>query len=130
MLFALIVHGGPSGAASSLAALRFADALLAGGHTIARVFFHGDGAAHGNAMLITPPSETDIPARWQVLSQQHGVELLACVGSATRRGVVDQREATRHDLSGASLREGFELAGLGQLVDAALRCDRVISFGG
>lgn len=129
MLFALMVHGGPSGAASSLAALRFAEALLAEGHTIARVFFHGDGAAHGNAMLITPASETDIPARWQALSQ-HGVELLACVGSATRRGVVDQREATRLGLPAASLREGFELAGLGQLVDAALRCDRVISFGG
>jgi tRNA 2-thiouridine synthesizing protein D len=130
MLFALMVHGGPSGAASGLAALRFAEALLAEGHTIARVFFHGDGATHGNAMLITPASETDIPARWQALSQQHGVELLACVGSATRRGVVDQREATRHSLPAASLRERFELAGLGQLVDAALRCDRVISFGG
>jgi sulfur relay (sulfurtransferase) complex TusBCD TusD component (DsrE family) len=28
------------------------------------------------------------------------------------------------------LRTGFELAGLGQLVDAALGCDRVVSFGG
>jgi len=130
VLFALMVHGGPSAAASSLAALRFAEALLAEGHAIARVFFHGDGAAHANAMLVTPSSEADLPARWQVLAQQHGVELLACVGSATRRGVVDVREAARHGLPGASLREGFELAGLGQLVDAALRCDRVISFGG
>lgn len=130
MLFTLLVHGGPSGAPSSLAALRFAEALLATGHSLARVFFHGDGAAHGNAMLVSPASETDLPAAWQALAQQHGVELLACVGSAMRRGVLDAREAARYGLPASSLREGFELAGLGQLVDAALRCDRLISFGG
>jgi tRNA 2-thiouridine synthesizing protein D len=130
MLFALLVHGGPAGAPSSLAALRFAESLLAGGHSIARVFFHGDGAAHGNVMLVSPASETDLPAGWQALARQHGVELLACVGSATRRGVLDTREAARHGAPASTLREGFELAGLGQLVDAALRCDRLISFGG
>jgi tRNA 2-thiouridine synthesizing protein D len=130
VLFALLVHGGPGGVASSLAALRFAETLLAEGHAISRVFFQGDGAAHGNAMLVTPPTETDLPARWQSLARQHGVELLACVGSATRRGVLDAREAARHGLPASSLREGFELAGLGQLVDAALRCDRLVSFGG
>ncbi len=130
MLFALLVHGGPTGAPSSLAALRFAESLLAGGHSIARVFFHGDGAALGNVMLVSPASETDLPDGWQALARQHGVELLACVGSATRRGVLDTREAARHGLPASTLREGFELAGLGQLVDAALRCDRLISFGG
>ena len=130
MRFALLVHGSPSGAASSLAALRFAETVLSAGHAIARVFFHGDGATHADAMRVTPTGATDIPARWQALAREHGVELLACVGSATRRGVMDAREAKRHGLSSSTLRTGFELAGLGQLVDAALGCDRVVSFGG
>ena len=130
MNFALLVHGAPSVAASSLSALRFAETLLAEGHSITRVFFHGDGAAHANAALVPAPNETDLPARWQALARMHGMELLACVGSAARRGVLDSREAARHGIEGGSLREGFELAGLGQLVDAALRCDRIVSFGG
>ena len=130
MRFALLVHGSPCGSASSLAAVRFAETLLAEGHSIGRVFFHGDGAAHANAALMPSTNEADLPARWQALARAHGVELLACVGSAARRGVVDAREAARQGLAGSTVREGFERAGLGQLVDAALRCDRVVSFGG
>lgn len=130
MRFALLVHGAPTGAPSSRAALRFAETLLAEGHAITRVFFHGDGAAHANVAALTPASETDIPARWQAIAREHGVELLACVGSATRRGALDAREGARRGLPAGTVREGFELAGLGQLVDAALHCDRLVSFGG
>lgn len=130
MRFALLVHGAPGSAASSNAALRFAETLLAGGHSIVRVFFHGDGALHANAAALTPPNESDLSARWHALAGEHGIELLACVGSATRRGALDDREAARHGMSAGTVRHSFELAGLGQLVDAALRCDRVISFGG
>jgi len=72
----------------------------------------------------------DLPRLWHALAAEHGIELLACIGSALRHGVVDGREATRHNLPAASMREGFELAGLGQLVDATLRGERLISFGG
>lgn len=130
MIFAILVQGSPGGAASSLAAYRFAETVLAGGHSIARVFFYGAGAAHASAFLVPPAGAADLPRLWQTLAAQHNIELLACIGSALRCGVLDEREAARHDLPTASMREGFELAGLGQLVDATLRGDRLISFGG
>jgi tRNA 2-thiouridine synthesizing protein D len=52
------------------------------------------------------------------------------VSSALRRGIIDEREAARHARDAASLRQGFELSGLGQLVEACIRSDRILDFGG
>jgi tRNA 2-thiouridine synthesizing protein D len=54
---------------------------------------------------------------------------VTCVSSALKRGIVDAREARRHELLGHNLREPAVLSGLGQLVDASLASDRTISFG-
>ena len=54
---------------------------------------------------------------------------MVCIAAALRRGVVDQTEADRYQLPGSNLRDGYELSGLGQLVDAALTADRVVTFG-
>ena len=129
MIFSLLVQQGPTGHESSLAAWRFATAALASGHTVLRVFFYGDGALHATRFALPATGEPDLPQSWQQLAREHGIDLVACIGSALRRGVLDEREAARKQIEGSSLREGFELAGLGQLVDAALRSDRVLSFG-
>ena len=129
MIFSLLVQQGPVGHDSSLAAYRFATAALAGGHTLLRVFFYGDGALHATRFSLPAAGEPDLPQYWQQLAQEHGIDLVACIGSALRRGMVDAREAARQQIEGSSLREGFELSGLGQLVDATLRSDRVLSFG-
>jgi tRNA 2-thiouridine synthesizing protein D len=128
--FSLLVQQGPVGNASSLAAFRFAQAALAAGHTVFRVFFFRDGALHATRLERPATGEPDLPRQWQELARAHGIDLVACVGSALRRGVVDAREAQRAGLGDGNLREGFELAGLGQLVEATLRSDRVLSFGG
>ena len=39
------------------------------------------------------------------------------------------QEAERHELSAVSLFESSEIAGLGQLIDAALNSDRLVNFG-
>ena len=129
MIFSLLVQQGPTGHESSLSAYRFAMAALAGGHTLLRVFFYGDGALHATRFALPAAGEIDLPQCWQQLAHEHGIDLVACIGSALRRGVLDEREAARKQIAGSSLREGFELAGLGQLVDAALRSDRILSFG-
>lgn len=114
----------------SHAALRFATALLAEGHTLFRVFFFGDGVLNGTRLNCPAGGEVDLPRQWQELAALHNIDMVACISSALRRGIVDAGEATRHDLDAGSLRDGFELSGLGQLVEACIRSDRVLTFGG
>ena len=46
-----------------------------------------------------------------------------------KQKLVDEQEAKRHELSAVSLFESSEIAGLGQLIDAALNSDRLVNFG-
>ena len=130
MIFSLLVQESAVGRQSSHAAYRFACALLARGHTLYRVFFFADGVHNSSALNCAASGEADLPALWQQLATEHGVDLVSCVSSARRRGIVDEREAARHALGAASLRQGFELSGLGQLVEASIRSDRIVDFGG
>ncbi|MND01677.1 Sulfurtransferase TusD [compost metagenome] len=59
---------------------------------------------------------------------QHGIDAVVCVASALKRGILDEKEALRYDAAGSSLAPGFVISGLGQLVDATLKADRVINF--
>ncbi|MEE4301719.1 MAG: DsrE family protein, partial [Pseudomonadales bacterium] len=51
-----------------------------------------------------------------------------CVASALRRGLLDDAEAERYDRGRGNLRPEFTLSGLGQLVDATLKADRLVTF--
>lgn len=129
MRFALSVHGGPATFQASRSALNFARAVLAEGHEIQRVFFHAEGVHNGSALTVAPQDEEDPAAAWEALGRDHGVELMVCVASALRRGVLDADEARRYRRAHGNLRETFVIAGLGQLVDSALQADRLITFG-
>ena len=54
---------------------------------------------------------------------------MVCIAAAARRGVLDQREAARHQHPAANLAPGFTLSGLGQWIDALAESDRFIAFG-
>ena len=54
MKFILAVHGSPHGSESGEHALNFAQAALAQGHTVTRVFFYHDGALQALNLGITP----------------------------------------------------------------------------
>ena len=58
------------------------------------------------------------------------MELILCISSALRRGLLDDTEAGRYDKDGATIAEGFALGGLGLLVDACAHTDRMVTFGG
>ncbi|MBK6286610.1 MAG: sulfurtransferase complex subunit TusD [Gammaproteobacteria bacterium] len=130
MIFSLLVQESPVGRESSLAAYRFARGCIDAGHTLFRVFFFRDGVQHGSGLNIATASEANLPRSWQELAVVHQVDLVVCVSSALRRGIIDEKEASRHGLAGSNLRPGFEISGMGQLVEACIRSDRVLSFGG
>lgn len=53
---------------SSRRALRFAEAALAGGHEIVRLFFYQDGVHSASSTIVTPQDDQDIAQQWATLS--------------------------------------------------------------
>lgn len=128
MNFSLVIHGAPWRSQAALSALQFAEAVLAGGHEINRLFFYQDGVFNGSLNAVPPQDELDIPARWQFLIEKHDIDAVVCAASALKRGMLDAQEADRYDKAGPTLRPGFTVSGLGQLIDAARSSDRLVSF--
>ncbi|WP_106478158.1 sulfurtransferase complex subunit TusD [Phytohalomonas tamaricis] len=129
MNYALIVYGAPYSQQAAHSALRFAEALPHRGHRAATVFFYHDGIYNATRLMTPPQDEPNLRQRWSLLAKAHNTSLLVCVASALKRGIVDNKEARRHGLDGDSLAPEFELTGLGQLLDAALTHDCVVTFG-
>lgn len=110
MKFSLIVYGSPESPGASTA-LGFAGAVLAQGHELYRVFFYGEGVWTG----ADPATNPDLSTRWSTLARHHQTDLVLCVTAAEQRGI--SRAA-----------EGFQLSGLGQMVDAMVNSDRCLTF--
>jgi tRNA 2-thiouridine synthesizing protein D len=129
MKFAIVVHGAPYSSQACLSALKFAKAVLASGHSINRVFFYHDGVHTANRLIAPPQDEALVSEQWQELGSGNNIELIACIASCLRRGVLDETEADRYDKSGSNIATGFTISGLGQLIDASINADRIVTFG-
>ncbi len=129
MKFAIAVFSATH-APSSRRALLFAQAALAGGHEIVRLFFYQDGVFNAANNLVTPQDEQDIARQWREFVSQHQLDGVVCIAAALRRGVLNTEEAARYQRSAVNLDAPWALSGLGQLHDAAQAADRLICFGG
>ncbi|MGR3914557.1 MAG: sulfurtransferase complex subunit TusD [Gammaproteobacteria bacterium] len=129
MQFALLINEGPYTHQASDTAYHFAKAALAGGHEIFRVFFYHDGVHNASRLPAPPQDERDIAARWTRLARAHELDLVVCVAAAARRGVVDAGEQKRHGKDANNIAAGFRISGLGQLIEAGARADRLVAFG-
>lgn len=129
MIFSVHVLAPPYRHQANLTALQFCRAVLRQGHQLKRVFFSGDGVLSASALGVPPQDEINLYQEWVALNTGHGVELVVCISACLRRGLVNTSEAARYRLPAANLNEHFVVAGLGQLVDAALESDRLVTFG-
>jgi tRNA 2-thiouridine synthesizing protein D len=129
MNFSLLVLSSPYSAQAGDSAWQFATAAIAAGHSVYRVFFYHEGVYHGSELGISPQDEQDRVQRWADFSAQNNTELVLCISSAVKRGLLDAREAERHNKSAASINPAFVLSGLGQLIDASVHSDRLLTFG-
>ncbi|MFR0673110.1 sulfurtransferase complex subunit TusD [Enterobacterales bacterium AW_CKDN230030176-1A_HGKHYDSX7] len=129
MRFAIAVFS-PAHAPSSRRALRFAEATLAGGHQIERLFFYQDGVHSASGNIVAPQDECDIAAQWHQFITEHQLDAVVCIAAALRRGVLDASEASRYQREAANLPAPWVLSGLGQLHEAAQSADRLVCFGG
>ncbi|MFM2067925.1 MAG: hypothetical protein RLZZ584_2834 [Pseudomonadota bacterium] len=118
MKFALLVNEGPYTHQASDSAWQFAHAAIAKGHEVTRVFFYHDGVYNSTRLTEPPQDDRHIVNRWSKLKEVHGTDLVVCVAAALRRGIKDE-----------VLAPGFRISGLGQLVDAGIKADRLVTFG-
>ncbi|VVO38054.1 sulfurtransferase complex subunit TusD [Pseudomonas fluorescens] len=117
-------------APSSRRALLFAQAALAGGHQIVRLFFYQDGVYNAQDTSVTPQDELDLARQWRAFVTEHQLDGVVCIAAALRRGVLNEEEARRYQRSAVNLSVPWELSGLGQLHDAVQAADRLMCFGG
>ncbi len=128
MNFSIVVYGAPQQSEGAWSAYRFAEAAIASGHSIYRVFFYHDGVWNGTDSNRPPQDEHDLNQLWSTLAQREKLDLVVCISAAKRRGVFDAGEASRYQTQ-PNLADGFVLSGLGQYTDALLVSDRMITFG-
>lgn len=129
MKFAIALYSAAH-APSSRRALLFAQAALAGGHEIVRLFFYQDGVYSASNNIVAPQDEQDIARQWREFVSQHQLDGVVCIAAALRRGVLNAEEAQRYQRDAVSVSTPWELSGLGQLHDAVQDADRLICFGG
>ena len=119
MKFALMVSEGPYTHQAGDTAWNFAAAAIRAGHEVMRVFFYHDGVYNASRLTEPPQDDRHIVNRWSALAAEHQVDLVVCIAAALRRGIKDEVRAP-----------GFRISGLGQLIDAGLKADRTVTFGG
>ena len=129
MKFGILVNEGPYTHQASDSAYHFTEAALRAGHEVVRVFFYHDGVNNGTRLSVPPQDDRNIVERWSALAQQYDLELILCVAAAQRRGLLDEDEARRAGKDSNNIAPGFEISGLGQLIDAGIQADRLIVFG-
>ncbi len=118
MKLSIVINEGPYQHQASDTAYLFCRAALAKEHEIFRVFFYHDGVNNASRLTEPPQDDRNIVARWSKLAQEHGIDLVVCVAAALRRGIKDE-----------NLAQGFRISGLGQLVEAGIQADRLVTFG-
>lgn len=121
MQISILVQGSPTSTRACHSALDFAQSVVDSEHDLFRVFFYQDAVAIGARHFDTPPDEPNLQRRWLALNEQHGIELVICVSAAQRRGI---SQSSAHD----TVADGFTVSGLGQLIEAMLESDRLVSF--
>ena len=125
----VIVSEGPYTHQAADTAYNFVKAALSRGHTVPRVFFYHDGVTVSNRLSVPPQDERHVQRNWTALAQEAGIDLVVCVAAAQRRGMLDAKEAARLGKDADTVAEGFRVSGLGQMIEMAIQCDRVVTFG-
>lgn len=129
MKISVQINASPYQYQASDSAWHFIQAALANGHEIYRVFFYHDGIYNALNDARPPGDERNIVERWSALYLKHHIDLVVCVSSAQRRGLLESSVAKQVGGYQLALADGFRIAGLGLLMEAVIDSDRVITFG-
>jgi tRNA 2-thiouridine synthesizing protein D len=126
---AIAVNEGPYTHQAADTAYLFTKAALEKGHEIFRIFFYHDGVNNGTRLTVPPADERNIQRNWTELAEKHKLDLVICIAAAQRRGILDENEAKRQGKDANNIAPGFRISGLGQLIEAGINAERLVTFG-
>jgi tRNA 2-thiouridine synthesizing protein D len=129
MKFSILISEGPYTHQASDTDYNFTKAALEAGHEIFRIFFYHDGVNNGTRFTVPPQDDRNIQKRWSELADKHSLDMVVCIAAAQRRGIMDADEAKRQGIDGNNIAPGFRISGLGQLIEAGIQADRLVTFG-
>ncbi len=129
MRYAIQINTSPYQANSGISAYQFITALLAQGHEVSLVFFYHEGIYHAFKHNTPPDDEINLTRCWSNLAKNHHVDLMVCISSAQRRGLLAKDEAERQGKQDDDLATGFRIGGLGQWLNALITSERTLRFG-
>lgn len=120
---ALAIYSAPRPNGSACTAHNLAQALVAQGHRISRLFFLNDGVYNS----VSKDVENSLPDCWSTFILTHSIDAVVCVASAEKRGIGASKQLGDKSEVQSPL-PGFEIAGLAQLIDASIHSDHVLTF--
>ena len=129
MKFTIQISTGPYTHQASDSAYKFTRAALEAGHEIHRVFFYHDGVNNGTSFTVPPQDDRNLQQLWSDLAAEHDLDMIVCVAAAQRRGIMDESEAKKNGINGVNIADGFQISGLGQLIEGGVQSDRLLVFG-
>ncbi|WP_144821841.1 sulfurtransferase complex subunit TusD [Marinobacter piscensis] len=118
--YTLVITGAPYSSQAPQTALFFARAAIAAGHTVDRVFLYGDGVHLASALSAPPSDEAHWSTEWAAFLNENNIPGVACIASALRRGLVNESEQARYELSASNTLSPFVIAGLGEWVEGTM----------
>jgi tRNA 2-thiouridine synthesizing protein D len=129
MKYSLLINEGPYQHQAVDSAYQFAKAAITKGHEVFRVFLYHDGVNNATDYAIPPQDDRNITQNWIKLAEENNIDLVVCIAAAQRRGLLDENEAERQGKRSYNIAPGFRISGLGQLVEAGIESDRLLTFG-
>ena len=78
---------------------------------------------------VPPQDDRNITENWVKLAEENNIDMVVCIAAAQRRGLLDENEAERQGKRGYNIAPVFRISGLGQLVEAGIEADRLLTFG-
>ncbi|MEM9102760.1 MAG: sulfurtransferase complex subunit TusD [Pseudomonadota bacterium] len=125
--FTLLVTGSPFTGQAHYSAMNFCEAIYQKQCRINCVFFYQDAVLVASC-LNDFDGKVRLQNSWASLAKKYQFNLDVCVAAAVKRGVYDQEEMQRDDKLTYNLAEGFQLSGLGVLVESMSKTTRTVEF--
>lgn len=103
-------------------AIKLVSKALENGYEVVAVFFYKSGVLNAANNVLIPNDEFQICQQWSALASRYQVPLQVCSTAADKHGLSEELP------SGSNVSKGFELSGLGSLVELTTKADRVIQL--
>lgn len=116
MRFSIVISAAPETEAAR-SAIRFCHAALNQQHEIYRLFFLAEGVRNSDSV-------SALYASWEELIHRGDLDAVCCATSAAKYQIAEKNNSSEPETKAP-----FHFSGLGQLVDAEVKSDRIITFG-